>query len=66
MFQYILYDKLDTSIKNIEDYKTLEWNKTQNMINVCKCIKEIVLNHFNANKNSWQYSAIPAVAKQPF
>ena len=24
MFQYVLYNKLDTSVKNIEDYKTLE------------------------------------------
>ena len=51
VFQYIVYDKLDTSIKNIEDYKTLEWNKTQNMINVCKCIKDIV-NKYVANNNS--------------
>lgn len=50
MFQYILYDKLDTSTKNIEDYKTLEWNKTQNMINVCKCIKDIVFKYI-ANYN---------------
>ena len=50
MFQYILYDKLDTSTKNIEDYKTLEWNKTQNMINVCKCIKDIVFKYI-ANHN---------------
>lgn len=50
MFQYVLYDKLDTSIKNIEDYKTLEWNKTQNMINVCKCIKNIVFK-YTANHN---------------
>lgn len=50
MFQYILYEKLDTSIKNIEDYKTLEWNKTKNMINVCKCIKDIVFKYI-ANHN---------------
>ena len=24
VFQYIVYDKLDTSIKNIEDYKTFK------------------------------------------
>ena len=52
IFQYVLYDKLDTSTKNISDYKTLEWNKTQNMINVCKCIKEIVLKYFNKHKDS--------------
>ena len=48
MFQYVLYNKLDTSIKNIEDYKTLEWNKTQNMVNVCKCVKDII-NKYIAN-----------------
>ena len=51
IFQYVLYEKLDTSIKNIEDYKTLEWNKTKNMINVCKCIKDIVFKYI-ANHNS--------------
>ena len=51
LFQYVLYDKLDTSIKNIEDYKTLEWNKTQNMINVCKCVKDII------NKRIMQYDS---------
>lgn len=50
IFQYVLYEKLDTSIKNIEDYKTLEWNKTKNMINVCKCIKDIVFKYI-ANHN---------------
>ena len=50
IFQYVLYNKLDTSTKNIEDYKTLEWNKTQNMINVCKCIKDIVFKYI-ANHN---------------
>lgn len=50
IFQYVLYEKLDTSIKNIEDYKTLEWNKTKNMINVCKCIKDIVFKYI-ANNN---------------
>ena len=45
IFQYILYDKLDTSIKNIEDYKVLEWNKTKNMIQVCNCVKEIIHKH---------------------
>lgn len=47
IFQYVLYEKLDTSIKNIEDYKTLEWNKTKNMINVCKCIKDIVFKYIS-------------------
>lgn len=50
IFQYVLYEKLDTSIKNMEDYKTLEWNKTKNMINVCKCIKDIVFKYI-ANNN---------------
>ena len=51
IFQYILYDKLDTSTKNIQDYRTLEWNKTQNMISVCKCIKEIIDKHLIHNSN---------------
>lgn len=50
IFQYVLYDKLDTSIKNIEDYKTLELNKTQNMINVCKCVKDIINKHVSNYK----------------
>ena len=49
MFQYVLYDKLDTSTKNIKDYKTLEWNKTQNMINVCKCVKDIINKYVDYN-----------------
>lgn len=49
IFQYVLYDKLDTSTKNIKDYKTLEWNKTQNMINVCKCVKDIINKYVDYN-----------------
>ena len=51
IFQYVLYDKLDTSTKNIEDYKTLEWNKTQNMISVCKCVKDIINKHISRYNN---------------